>query len=92
MGKKKPDSKTKSHLRPVKIIGSDMDQLPPHPHLYEINTRVWLNSLSDQYGRKLTLGSIPQENWDRRITAVAGFFKIPLPCTCKENHCGPLKK
>ena len=41
-----------------------MDQLPRHPHLYEINTRVWLNSLSDQYGRKLTLGSIPQENWD----------------------------
>jgi hypothetical protein len=42
-----------------------MDQLPPHPHLYEINTRVWLNSLSDRSGRKLTLGSIPQENWDR---------------------------
>jgi hypothetical protein len=42
-----------------------MDQLPRHPHLYEINTRVWLNSRSDQYGRKLTLSSIPQENWDR---------------------------
>jgi hypothetical protein len=42
-----------------------MDQLPRHPQLYEINTRVWLNSLSGRSGRKLTLGSIPQENWDR---------------------------
>lgn len=41
-----------------------MDQLPEHPQLYEINTRVWLDSLSRQLGRKLTLGTVPQEAWD----------------------------
>ncbi len=39
--------------------------LPENPQLYEINTRVWLNTLSRQSGRKLTLGSIPPETWDR---------------------------
>jgi hypothetical protein len=39
--------------------------LPENTQLYEINTRVCLNTLSRQSGRKLTLGTISQEALDR---------------------------
>jgi hypothetical protein len=42
-----------------------MPELPQHPQLYEINTRVWLHTLARQSGRKLTLGTVPQKTWDR---------------------------
>jgi len=41
-----------------------MKQLPRHPQLYEINTRVWIDTLSRQAGERITLGQIPQETWD----------------------------
>ena len=34
-----------------------------HPHLYEINARIFLRRLSERYDRKLTLSSIPEEVW-----------------------------
>jgi len=37
----------------------------PHPHLYEINTWVWLEQLSRAAGKRITLGSVPDEEWDR---------------------------
>ncbi|MGO9370017.1 MAG: hypothetical protein ACLP0H_20485, partial [Terriglobales bacterium] len=36
-----------------------------HPHLYEINTWVWLEELSARYGCYLTLPDVPGEEWDR---------------------------
>ncbi|MFH1351500.1 MAG: alpha-amylase family glycosyl hydrolase [Pseudomonadota bacterium] len=36
-----------------------------HPQLYEINTRVWLNSLSQRHGKRLTLGQVDQGIWER---------------------------
>ena len=36
-----------------------------HPHLYEINTWVWLEELSAKHGRCLSLGDVPGEEWDR---------------------------
>lgn len=36
----------------------------PHPHLYEINTWVWLEELSEKYARRVTLGNLPEEEWD----------------------------
>jgi hypothetical protein len=38
--------------------------LRPHPHLYEINTWVWLEKLSARYGRRTTLANIPDAEWD----------------------------
>jgi hypothetical protein len=35
-----------------------------HPHLYEINTWVWLEELSAQHGRCLGLEDVPGEEWD----------------------------
>jgi len=39
-----------------------------HPLLYEINTRCWLRELADRLGRKVTLASVPDEEfaaWQR---------------------------
>ena len=35
-----------------------------HPHLYEINTWVWLEELSAKHGRRLILQDVPDEEWD----------------------------
>jgi hypothetical protein len=35
-----------------------------HPHLYEINTWAWLEQLSQQYGRRISLGDVPDREWD----------------------------
>lgn len=36
-----------------------------HPHLYEINTWVWLEELSRAARRRITLGGVPDAEWDR---------------------------
>ena len=40
-------------------------RLPSRPTIYEINTAVWLGDLSRQLGRKVTLASVPGDEWDR---------------------------
>jgi hypothetical protein len=42
---------------------------PARPIIYEINTWVWLNDLSRQYKRVISLGTVPAEQWDA-ITAL----------------------
>jgi glycosidase len=32
-----------------------------NPHIYEINTRLWLRELSEKYGKPIKLGAIPEE-------------------------------
>ncbi len=34
------------------------------PVIYEINTWVWLNELSQHYKHPITLGNVPMEQWD----------------------------
>jgi hypothetical protein len=41
---------------------------PRRPVIYEINTWVWLNSLSRHYQRAITLGNVPAEQWDAIAT------------------------
>ena len=38
--------------------------LRPHPHLYEINTWVWLEQLSTKLGTTIKLGDVPDTEWD----------------------------
>jgi Alpha amylase, catalytic domain len=35
-----------------------------HPHLYEINTWAWLERLTRRRGHPITLGNVPDEEWD----------------------------
>jgi hypothetical protein len=41
-----------------------MKPLPKNPHIYEINTWVWLADLSRRYDRPFTLATIPEVEWD----------------------------
>jgi glycosidase len=34
-----------------------------NPHLYEINTRLFLGRMSEKYGKRLTIAAIPEETW-----------------------------
>jgi hypothetical protein len=37
---------------------------PSHPFIYELNTWVWLESLSQQFGKLIQLDSVPDSVWD----------------------------
>jgi hypothetical protein len=41
-----------------------MNPWPKHPVIYEINTWVWLQELSREYKRRVTLSEVPREKWD----------------------------
>ena len=41
-----------------------MKAWPKHPVIYEINTWVWLNELSQKHNRSVTLATVPPEEWD----------------------------
>src|SRR5690606_29240647 len=46
------------------IQGSSPSNTRPHPHLYEVNTWVWLHELSCKMNRQIFLGEIPDREWD----------------------------
>ena len=37
--------------------------MPIHPRIYEINTRVWLQQLSNKLNRQINLDNIPPQEW-----------------------------
>ena len=41
-----------------------MKTWPRYPVIYEINTWVWLQELSEKYKRPVTLAKVPMEEWD----------------------------
>ena len=41
-----------------------MNPWPKHPVIYEINTWVWLNELSQKHSRSVTLSTVPPGEWD----------------------------
>ena len=41
-----------------------MTAWPRHPMIYEINTWVWLRELARKYGRPITLGEVPDAEWE----------------------------
>jgi hypothetical protein len=48
----------------------------PHPHLYEISAWPWLERLSHQSGRRITLADVPAAEWD--AVASLGFDIVYL--------------
>ncbi len=36
-----------------------------HPHLYELNARIFVRRLSEKYGRAVTLAGAPEEEWQQ---------------------------
>jgi hypothetical protein len=47
---------------------------PDNPRIYEINTWTWLDEMSSRYGRPITLGNIPSEEWDREIDDIDAIW------------------
>ena len=47
-----------------------------NPHILEINTRSWLRRLERQYGRPVTLNTVPDDYWDK--VKNAGFDAVWL--------------
>ena len=59
---------------------------PRYPSLYQINTRVWLNALSQSLGRPATLDDVPDSELDR--LAATGFDWIWLLSVWQTGEAG----
>jgi hypothetical protein len=57
-----------------------------HPHLYQINTWVWLDELARASGRPMTLADVPDAEWDR--LADLGFDLVYLLGVWKRSIAG----
>ncbi len=51
-----------------------MKAWPKYPVIFEINTWVWLNELSQKYQRTVNLATVPSEEWD--AIAAHGFDAV----------------
>jgi hypothetical protein len=49
---------------------------PRYPSLYEISTWLWLSELSQKYGKRIDLSSVPSTEWD--AVAAYGFDAVWL--------------
>jgi len=58
-------SSTSRSTRSASVKSSTPLSPRANPHLYEINTWVWLEELSARLGRPVTLGDVPDTEWDR---------------------------
>jgi hypothetical protein len=58
----------------------------PHPHLYEINTWLWLEELSSHAGKRITLGTVPDQEWD--LLKDLGFDLVWLMGIWKRSAVG----
>lgn len=57
-----------------------------HPHLYEIGAWPWLERLSRQHGRRVTLGTVPESEWER--LSALGFDIIYLMGVWRRSALG----
>jgi len=39
-----------------------------HPAMYEVNTRVWLNELSNKYNKEITLDTVPKDTFENYLS------------------------
>ncbi|MEI6456641.1 MAG: alpha-amylase family glycosyl hydrolase [bacterium] len=74
-----------------------MNFWPLNPLIYEINTWVWLNDLSMQEGRIVTLGNVPEKVWDEiaafrfdAIWLMGVWQRSPLSIAISNRHPGNL--
>ena len=58
----------------------------PHPFIYEINTWVWLDELSEREGISIDLGSVPGSEWD--AIAALGFDVVWLMGVWERSPAG----
>ncbi|MFA6179264.1 MAG: alpha-amylase family glycosyl hydrolase [Candidatus Methylopumilus sp.] len=71
-----------SQSKPSAIV----NRLKPHPHLYQINTWAWLDTLSAQAGHQIKLADVPDAEWDH-IQSL-GFDIVYLMGIWQRSHAG----
>jgi len=59
---------------------------PRRPIIYEINAWVWLNELGRRYGRHISLGEVPAQEWDQ--LANQGFDAVWLMGVWERSPAG----
>ena len=59
---------------------------PRRPIIYEINTLVWLQELSRRERTRVTLGTVPTQEWD--ALALYGFDAVWLMGVWERSHAG----
>src|ERR1700757_2165694 len=59
---------------------------PRFPSLYEINAWVWLSELSQKYGKKVDLASVPSAEWD--TISAYGFDAVWLVGVWERSPAG----
>lgn len=63
-----------------------MELRSAHPLIYEINTWVWLNELSRRHGKRITLASVPDSEWE--TIADVGFDTVWLMGVWEHSPAG----
>lgn len=59
---------------------------PENPFIYEINTWIWLDGLTRQLNRPVSLGTVPAQEWDR--LAAFGFDAVWLMGVWERSPAG----
>jgi hypothetical protein len=59
---------------------------PSNPVIYEMNTWVWLNELTQRYGRPVNLATVPKQEWDG--LAAHGFDGVWLMGVWERSPAG----
>ena len=76
------------HADSVLAVQLDQGRLPlrQHPHMFETNARILLKRLSSKHGRRLTLGTVPEEEW--KEIRRRGFDLLWLPSQDSSDPAG----
>jgi hypothetical protein len=63
-----------------------MPKWPKYPSIYEINTWVWLSSLTERSGTPIDLSTVPATEWD--AIAAYGFYAVWLMGVWERSPAG----
>jgi len=63
-------------------------EIKEHPYLYLINTRLWLNQLSNKYQRPINIDNIPQKEWQPLFDKYDHFWFMGIykPSQASREH------
>jgi len=73
-------------LAETSIVPARVSVWPQNPSMYEINTWVWLADLSQKYGERIDLSSVPSNEWD--AIAALGFDAVWLMGVWERSPAG----
>ena len=76
----------RTSLAPVNTVPTQVSVWPLYPSVYEINTWLWLAELSQKYGKKVTLSSVPAAEWN--AIAAYGFDAVWLMGVWERSPAG----